>query len=223
MAVVYGLLPSPPTRSVLLTAKLIGFNLTLKIVDLAKQENRSENYLKLNPAHSVPTFVDTDGFKICDSHAFVTYLVDKYAKDDSLYPKDLKKRAIVDNMLHFNNSCLWQSIRGHFSLRLIYGKPYDADKEAVFKDRMSTLNTVLGQRSYVAGEQLTVADLCIVNCVTAVEAFGSGETENYPHIVKWRRKLEKEVKFYDEIVGEGSRALVDYVPAAAAYIKANKA
>ena len=37
------------------------------------------------------------------SHAIVTYLVDKYANNDSLYPKDLKTRATVNQRLFFNN------------------------------------------------------------------------------------------------------------------------
>ncbi|ENN73491.1 hypothetical protein YQE_09916, partial [Dendroctonus ponderosae] len=35
-------------------------------------------------------------------HVIMQYLVDKYAKDDSLYPKDLKKRAIVNLRLFFD-------------------------------------------------------------------------------------------------------------------------
>jgi len=219
MAVVYGVITVPATRSVLWTAKLIGFELQLRTIDLMRQENRSDHFLKLNPAHSVPTFVDADGLTIWDSHAIVTYLVDQYAADDSLYPKDVKKRAVVDNMLHFNNSCLWASIRGHFCATKVHGKPYDADREALVKDRLNTLNTVLGQRSYAAGEQLTVADLCLLNCISAIKSFGSGETENYPHIVKWQRKLSKEVKYYDEIVAKGTCELAAYWPVASAYNK----
>lgn len=37
----------------------------------------------------------------------MTYLVSKYGKDDSLYPKDLKKRAIVDQRLHFSNDAFF--------------------------------------------------------------------------------------------------------------------
>jgi glutathione S-transferase len=38
-----------------------------------------------------------------DSHAIMSYLVSKSSKDDSLYPKDLKKRALVDQRLHFDS------------------------------------------------------------------------------------------------------------------------
>lgn len=63
----------------------------------------TEEFLKINPLHSVPTLV-VEGKAICDSHAIITYLVGKYASDDSLYPKDLYHKALVDQRLLFNCS-----------------------------------------------------------------------------------------------------------------------
>lgn len=55
----------------------------------------------------MPTLVDDDGFAIWDSHAIITYLVAKYAKNDALYPQDLKKKAIVDQRLHFESGTVF--------------------------------------------------------------------------------------------------------------------
>ena len=49
--------------------------------------------------------IDTIFF--CCSHAISAYLVNQYGKDDSLYPKDAKKRAIVDRMLYFDTGALY--------------------------------------------------------------------------------------------------------------------
>lgn len=38
------------------------------------------------------------------------YLVDKYAKNDSLYPKDPKQRGIVDERLYFDLTRLYYNI-----------------------------------------------------------------------------------------------------------------
>lgn len=58
------------------------------------------------PQHTIP-LLDDDGFYLADSHAINAYLVQKYGKDDSLYPKNLKERAKVDERLHFDNGTLF--------------------------------------------------------------------------------------------------------------------
>lgn len=54
----------------------------------------------------MPTLEDGD-FYLFDSHAINAYLVSKYGKTDSLYPKELQKRAIVDQRLHFDSGILF--------------------------------------------------------------------------------------------------------------------
>lgn len=65
-------------------------------------------HLQLNPQHTIPTLTDGD-YVVWDSHAIIAYLVNKYAKDDSFYPKDPQKRGTVDNRLHYNNSVFFNS------------------------------------------------------------------------------------------------------------------
>lgn len=71
-----------------------------------------EELMKLNPEHTFPTLNDY-GVYIWNSHVIVTYLVGKYGKDDSLYPKDLVLRAKIDERLHFDNGMLFTRLR-HF-------------------------------------------------------------------------------------------------------------
>lgn len=60
----------------------------------------------MNPEQTVPTLVD-DNYILWDSHAIIPYLVGKYGNNASLYPKDLKIRATVDQRLHFDNGTLF--------------------------------------------------------------------------------------------------------------------
>lgn len=79
-------------------------------MNLETGEHLSEAYLKINPQHTIPTLND-NGIILWGSHSIVTYLVSKYGKDDSLYPKDLVTRARVDQCLHFDNGVLFTRLR----------------------------------------------------------------------------------------------------------------
>ena len=74
---------SAPCRAVILTAKLAGVELNLKIVNLMTGEQMKPEFLKLNPQHAVPT-LDDNGFIITESRAICAYLVNKVTKH-SLY------------------------------------------------------------------------------------------------------------------------------------------
>ena len=99
---------SAPCRSVRLTAKMVGVELNLKVINLPAGEHLKPEFVKINPQHNIPTIVDDD-FVLNESRAICGYLVHKYAKDDTLYPKDPKVRALVDQRLYFDMGVFYQS------------------------------------------------------------------------------------------------------------------
>lgn len=101
---------SAPSRGALFAARLIGVPIEVEIVNLFEKEQLKESFLKVNPQHTVPTLAD-EGFVLWESRAIASYLADKYGKDNQFYPKDLKKRAVVDQRLYFDASNLFVKIR----------------------------------------------------------------------------------------------------------------
>ncbi|KAM3959974.1 glutathione S-transferase 1-like [Aphomia sociella] len=104
---------SAPCRAVLLTARALNLEINQKPTDLNKGEHLTPEYLKLNPQHTIPTLVD-DGFSIWESRAIMSYLVNKYGKDTSLYPEDPKIRAIIDQRLYFDIGVLYHRFGDFF-------------------------------------------------------------------------------------------------------------
>ncbi|RZC35596.1 GST C domain containing protein [Asbolus verrucosus] len=182
--------PSPPVRGVLITAKAIGVTFTEKTVDLSKGEHLTSEYLKINPQHTVPTLVEEDGFIIWDSHAIEAYLVSKYAKNDSLYPKDLKKRALVDQRLHFDSSVAFTPMIRIVGDILQRGKNKidENDKESGEKV-YEFLEAFLNGKEWIAGDSVTIADYSLYSTITTFNVLVPIDAKKYPKVTAWLKKV----------------------------------
>ena len=70
-------------------------------------EHKKPEYMKINPNGQIPVLIDVDNTIVWDSHVIAGYLVDKYANNDSLYPKDFLKRTKINQMLFFEAGVLF--------------------------------------------------------------------------------------------------------------------
>src|SRR5262249_24185848 len=66
------------------------------VVDMMSGAHLKEPFLKINPSDMVPVLEDGD-FVLTESSAIMKYLADK--TESPLYPKDLKKRARVNERM----------------------------------------------------------------------------------------------------------------------------
>ena len=98
---VHGMPASAPCRIVNMTAECLGVEYNFKLLDLMAGDHMKPEFLAINPMHNIPTMVDGD-FVMNESRAIAAYLVNKYGKDDQLYPKDADVRARVDQKLYFD-------------------------------------------------------------------------------------------------------------------------
>ncbi|XP_058451140.1 glutathione S-transferase 1-like [Malaya genurostris] len=188
---------TPAGRAVEITAKLIGVDLDIKLVDLTKKEQFTEEFLKMNPQHTVPTIVD-NGVALFDSHAIIIYLVSKYAKNDSLYPKDLVTQARINAILHFESGILFARLRGALTPIFYYGTPdVPEDKLNAIYDAYGLTEATL-RSDYLVGDAITLADISCSTSLATLNAIFPVDADKYPKLVAYLKRLEQNLPNHKE-------------------------
>ncbi|XP_064550145.1 glutathione S-transferase 1-1-like [Drosophila montana] len=187
---------SAPCRSVIMTAKALGVELNKKLLNVMAGEQLKPEFLKINPQHTIPTLVD-NGFALWESRAILVYLVEKYGKDDSLYPKNPKQQAIVNQRLYFDIGVLFKAFSDYYSPLFRLNKPGSPEDYKKVEAAFSLLDTFLEGQQYVAGSNLTIADIAILASVSTFVAMNF-ELKNYPNVAKWYENAQKVTPGWNE-------------------------
>ncbi|XP_065723162.2 uncharacterized protein [Drosophila suzukii] len=192
----YNMSGSPSTRAVIMTAKAVGVELNSIQVNTFVGEQLKPEFVKINPQHTIPTLVD-NGFVIWETRAIVVYLVEQYGKDDSLYPKDPQKQALINQLLYFDMGTLYEAIAKYFFPLLRTGKPGTQENFEKLVAAFNLLNTFLEGQDYVAGSQLSVADIVILATVSTTEMV-EFDLEQFPNVIRWYKNAQKVTPGWDE-------------------------
>ncbi|KAH8357747.1 hypothetical protein KR200_002819 [Drosophila serrata] len=208
--VLYGVDMSPCVRAVKLTLKALNLEYEYKEMNLQKGEHLTEEFLKKNPQHTVPVLED-NGTAIWDSHAIATYLVDKYAKSDELYPKDLIKRANVNQRLYFDASVIYASLVNLVAPFWLNGVTELPQEKLDSAHRgLQMLETFLSSGTYLVGDTLTLADLVTGPTVSALQAVVDIEPTVYPKITAWMERLN-EIAYYKDINEAAAQGYISFL------------
>jgi len=212
---VYGMKPSAPCRIVEMTAEVLGLEYVSKVVDLRTGDNMKPEYLAMNPMHNIPTVKDGD-FVLNESRAAAAYLINKYAKDDSLYPKDAETRARVDQRLYFDMGIFYKAF-GDIVYPVMYGgvKP-GQDKLDKLKEVLGWMNDFVANGKFAAGtSQMTLADISLLVTYSFIKASGGAgvDLNTYTNIETWFNKCVKLIPNYEKVNGEGADEFGGYYKA----------
>ncbi|ALC46047.1 GstD6 [Drosophila busckii] len=192
----YYLPASAPCRSVLMTAAAVGVKLNKILLNTANKEQLKPEFIKINPQHTIPTLVD-NGFSIWESRAIMAYLAEKYGKEDSLFPKDPKQRALVNQRLYFDMGTLYQSFAAYYYPQFRSSAPADPELYKKIEVAFDFLNTFLEGEQFVAGKTLTIADIAMLSTVSTFEAVGF-KLDSYPNVAKWYQNAQKVTPGWNE-------------------------
>uniref|UniRef100_T1JQA5 Uncharacterized protein n=4 Tax=Tetranychus TaxID=32263 RepID=T1JQA5_TETUR len=192
---------SAPCRQVMMVGKILNLPIETKPLDLMQGEHLKPEFLKINPFHCIPTLVD-DGFALWESRAIMTYLVNKYAPESSLYPKDLQARATVDRWLYWDNGSLYASLGAYYFPIVRQGVKPDPAVATLFMDKVKLLDEALAKTKYLCGDTITLADLAVLTSITTAKG-ADLDLSAFKNVDRWLKELETNyASWWKELVTE---------------------
>lgn len=197
---------STATRPVRLLIAENGIKCDEDMVDILAGAHYQPPYASLNPNRLVPMLEDGD-LRLTESSAILKYLADKY--DLPSYPKDIKKRAKVNEVMDWLNTQLYRD----FGYGLVYPQLFPHHKrrsdeahagaiawgQQGAKNWLKILNDhwIGPNKPYLCGNEITIADYFGAGIVSIGEWIGCDFAE-YPNIKRWLGNMKK-LKSWDQI------------------------
>jgi glutathione S-transferase len=168
------------------------------LVDLMTGAHHQEPFVSFNPSRLVPVLEDGD-LKLTESSAILKYLADKF--DLPEYPKDLKARARVNEMMDWVNTNFYRDwgynlcypqLFPHHQRPTAEGQDvtvrWGSDKSKFW---LQVLNDYwLGDgRTWLTGDQITIADYFAAS-VVALGDMIRYDFSAYPNVSDWLSRMK---------------------------------
>ena len=159
---------------------------------------RSPSRSSLTPYRIIPAYEEADGFRLTEAHAILPYVADQQGWDD-LYPKDIKKRAKVNQWLHWHHTNVRPCTLYYFRPQLMqmqgFGSGLTPEKakkgQKLMKDTFAVMKYgALNKTSFLAGDSYTLADICLYCELDQLEALGTFDFAPYPEVVQWMGRMK---------------------------------
>ncbi|KAJ6577053.1 glutathione S-transferase [Mycena vulgaris] len=166
-------------------------------INLIKGEQKYPAFLVAQPFGQVP-YLDDDGFIVYESRAICRYIADKYAEQGTkLVPTDVKGKALFEqaaSIEYSNFDPFCSQAVAEMVFKPMLGKISD---KAVFDELIAGLSAkldayevILGKQKYLAGNELTLADLFHLPYGTMLAMTGSDlMTTKGPNITRWFNEI----------------------------------
>lgn len=133
-----------------------------------------------------------------------------YAPDNSLYPKDLAKRAHIDSRLHFDTTLFAR-------IRYLYEPIYEGSPDmpnnhiSLVTNCWNILEAFLESGKYLCGDELTVADLACICNFYAINSFAPLDRQKHVKLMQWIKRMGDVPYLYQVIDLEESRSHQGYI------------
>merc|ERR1711915_183919 len=209
---VYGMGLSAPCRIVNMTAECLAIEYDFKVVNLMTGDHMKPEFLALNPMHNIPTMKDGE-FVMNESRAIAAYLVNKYGKDDALYPKDPKVRARVDQRLYFDMGVFYKAFGECVNPLMFKGAKPEQEKFDKLKEVLGWLDGFVADDKFAAGnDEMTIGDLSLLSTYSTLKAAELSELDlsEFSNVAVWFEKCCGLIPNYEKANGEGAASFGEF-------------
>ena len=196
------------SRKVLAGLKLINADYSVKKFDYFQAEQKSPEFVAINPNAAFPALRDGD-FILWESNAILQYAADKVG-NASAYPSDLKTRADINRWLLWESSSWFGSCYVYLvenCVTPLLGDTTDTNiltNEAEnFHKLAAILDSRLSNSKYLCGDEATIADVAVA-APMHLHSWAKLPLSDHSNLVRWMTEnIEKSSWWMDTHVGEG--------------------
>jgi glutathione S-transferase len=167
-------------------------------LDIFDGDTLTDAFARMNPAKTTPVLELGPGRHLTESNAILAYL----AEGTDLLPDDRFERAQVLRWLLFEQADVIPTMGG-LRFRLLTGRLSSGDPEAVRRkagaeDALGVLDAHLTNRSFLAADRYTVADIAIY-AYTHVAHEAGVDTSPYPAFGAWLARVEAQPRHMNDL------------------------
>ena len=198
MLTLYDYLPSQNAYKVRLLLSHLQQPYQTKLISIFEGEGQHPDYLAINPTGAVPAIRLDDGRVIAESNAILFYL----ASGTRYLPEDRYAQAKVLQWHSFEEDTVQATIATlrHWTMT---GKLSRRPAALVESKRAGSLKTLrvldseLAQRSYLTGDDYTIADIAVFAYVHRADE-ANLPLADYRHVVRWIDRVRSQEGFLDK-------------------------
>jgi len=197
---IHGHPQSTCTRRVIAVAKEKNIEYEIHTVDWINREYKTAGYMEKQPFGQMP-YIDDDGLIFFESRAICRYIATKFASQGTpLLPDPSDLTAVIKfeqatSIEAFNFEPFVAEIASEKIFKVIRGLKPDEERVALatetLKGKLEGYESILSKQAYLAGDEITLADIFHLPYGSMLPRAGVDLLENgtYPNVTRWWKEL----------------------------------
>jgi glutathione S-transferase len=168
----------------------------------------SPDIFELNPAGTVPVYMEDSTSAVCGIEAIGEYLEETKGKSAPLIPGDAFERAEVRRLLGWFDTKFYaevsepvvtEKVIRRFLPRQAGGGGMDTSRVrqamANLRHHLDYIGHLADRRTWLAGDHLSLADLAAASHISTVDYFGDIPWSDYPVAKSWYQRVKSRPSF----------------------------